>query len=76
MYNRSSGLGFQKCFSQNLQFHRRDPTLNKDQVSKINKIYKVVPVLSSLIFWQSMKIRGEPFIRSSNLEPPGPQVKI
>ena len=23
--NRSSGFGFQKCFSRNFQFHRRDP---------------------------------------------------
>ena len=26
--NRSSGFGFQKCFSRNFQFHRRDPTEN------------------------------------------------
>ena len=25
--NRSSGFGFQKCFSRHFQFHRRDPTL-------------------------------------------------
>ena len=26
--NRCSGFGFQKCFSRNFQFHRRDPNSN------------------------------------------------
>ena len=28
--NRSSGFGFQKCFSRNFQFHRRDPNERMD----------------------------------------------
>ena len=30
--NRSSGFGFQKCFSQNFQLHCRDPTLDTCRV--------------------------------------------